>query len=44
MGAVERGEKNISIDNIERISAALGVRASSVLTRAEDLRSPRADK
>jgi hypothetical protein len=32
MGAVERAETNISIDNIARISAALGVRAAELLT------------
>lgn len=25
IGAIERGERNVSIDNIERIAAALGV-------------------
>ena len=25
VGAIERGERNVSIDNIERIAAALGV-------------------
>lgn len=32
MGAVERAETNISIDNIARISAALGVSAGELLT------------
>ena len=31
MGAVERGERNISIDNIERLAHALGVSAASLL-------------
>ena len=31
MGDVERGERNISIDNIARIAAALGVTASDLL-------------
>lgn len=25
VGAIERGERNVSIDNIERLAAALGV-------------------
>lgn len=31
IGAVERGETNISIDNIARISAALGVSAAVLM-------------
>ncbi|MBU2571401.1 MAG: helix-turn-helix domain-containing protein [Gammaproteobacteria bacterium] len=31
IGAVERGERNISIKNIEKISAALNVKASYLL-------------
>lgn len=31
VGSVERGERNISIDNIERIARALGVSPSSLL-------------
>jgi transcriptional regulator with XRE-family HTH domain len=31
IGAVERAETNISLDNIGRISAALGVHASDLL-------------
>ncbi|MFZ2208076.1 MAG: helix-turn-helix transcriptional regulator [Porticoccaceae bacterium] len=31
IGSVERGERNISIDNIERIAGALGVSPSSLL-------------
>lgn len=31
IGAVERAETNISIDNIARISAALGVRAAELM-------------
>jgi transcriptional regulator with XRE-family HTH domain len=34
IGHVERAETNISIDNIERISAALEVSASDLLRRA----------
>lgn len=31
VGSVERGERNISIDNIERLALALGVRTSDLL-------------
>lgn len=31
LGAAERGEVNISVDNIDRISAALGIAAASLL-------------
>jgi len=31
VGSVERGERNVSIDNIERLATALGVPASSLL-------------
>lgn len=31
VGSVERGERNISIDNIERLAVALGVSLSSLL-------------
>jgi transcriptional regulator with XRE-family HTH domain len=31
VGSVERGERNISIDNIEKLSLALGVRPSELL-------------
>lgn len=31
VGSVERGERNISIDNIERLAAALGVSPASLL-------------
>ncbi|MEL6300129.1 MAG: helix-turn-helix transcriptional regulator [Pseudomonadota bacterium] len=32
VGAVEREERNISVDNIDRLAAALGVTASELLT------------
>lgn len=35
MGSVERGEVNISLDNIERISEALGLTADRLLAEAE---------
>lgn len=31
IGSVERGERNISIDNIEKIAQCLGVRPSDIL-------------
>lgn len=31
VGSVERGERNISIDNIERLALALGVSPASLL-------------
>lgn len=31
VGSVERGERNISIDNIERLAIALGVSPASLL-------------
>lgn len=36
IGAVERGEKNISIDNMEIIARALGRPLSTLVTRGED--------
>jgi transcriptional regulator with XRE-family HTH domain len=36
MGSVERGEKNISLQNIERIAKALGVQPSDLLRDAEN--------
>lgn len=32
IGSVERGERNITIDNIERIATALGVSIESLVT------------
>lgn len=35
VGSVERGERNLSLINITRLAAALGVRASELLREAE---------
>lgn len=35
VGSVERGERNISIDNIERLATALGVSPASLLEGAK---------
>ena len=35
VGSVERGERNISIDNIERLATALGVSPASLLVEAK---------
>ena len=35
IGSVERGERNVSLDNILRIALALGLRASELLALAE---------
>jgi transcriptional regulator with XRE-family HTH domain len=35
MGAVERGEVNISLDNIERVARGLGLSVSQLLREAE---------
>ena len=32
IGAVERGERNVSIDNMERIAAALGANITDLLS------------
>ncbi|MFL9933586.1 helix-turn-helix transcriptional regulator [Paraburkholderia sp. RL18-103-BIB-C] len=36
VGSVERGERNISIDNIERLAKALGVSPASLLEKPEE--------
>lgn len=36
VGAVERSERNISLDNIGRLASALGVTASDLLTGCRD--------
>ncbi len=38
MGSVERGETNISLDNLERIAKALNLTAGELLTEAEEER------
>ena len=35
MGSVERGERNISLDNIEKIAAGLGISSGALLQEAE---------
>jgi transcriptional regulator with XRE-family HTH domain len=35
IGSVERGERNICIDNMQRIAEALGVELVALLTRTE---------
>jgi transcriptional regulator with XRE-family HTH domain len=35
MGAVERGEKNITLNNIERIARALKLKAGELIVEAE---------
>ncbi|WP_156510860.1 helix-turn-helix domain-containing protein [Pseudomonas sp. p21] len=37
VGSVERGERNISIDNIERLSVALRVSPAFLMEEKEDL-------
>jgi len=41
ISSVERGERNISIGNIERISSALGVPMTELLAEPEKPRKPR---
>ena len=36
IGQVERGERNISIDNIERLARALGVEPADLMRRGEN--------
>ncbi|WP_080404982.1 helix-turn-helix domain-containing protein [Burkholderia ubonensis] len=36
VGSVERGERNISIDNIERLAKALGVSPASLLENLKE--------
>lgn len=37
IGAVERGERNITVVSAERVASALGVRLSELLRQAEDV-------
>lgn len=39
VGSVERGERNISIDNIERLAAALGLTGADLLAERVRRRS-----
>jgi len=36
LGSVERGERNVSIDNIERLADALGVTVSELLKEGKN--------
>jgi transcriptional regulator with XRE-family HTH domain len=36
IGAVERGEKNISLDSLEKIATALNIDASSLMKRGSE--------
>jgi len=36
VGSVERGERNISIDNIERLAVALGVSPASLMEESKN--------
>ena len=38
MGSIERGERNVSLDNIERIAKTLGLSAGELLLEAEQER------
>jgi transcriptional regulator with XRE-family HTH domain len=38
VGSVERGERNVSIDNMERLASALGVDVVDLLRTGEDRR------
>lgn len=38
VGSVERGERNVSIDNIERLSSALDMAAATLLAEASGRR------
>jgi transcriptional regulator with XRE-family HTH domain len=35
IGAIERGERNISLNNVEKIAKALGVKPSTLLDETE---------
>ncbi|WP_414434723.1 helix-turn-helix domain-containing protein [Alloalcanivorax venustensis] len=37
IGGIERGERNLAIDNLERIGKGLSIEMSAILNRAENL-------
>lgn len=41
VGSVERGERNISIDNIEKLANALGCNITKLLEKDNDENAPR---
>jgi transcriptional regulator with XRE-family HTH domain len=41
MGGVERGERNVSFINLGKIAAALGLKASELLARGEQIERSR---
>ena len=41
IGAIERGERNVSLFNLERLAAALGVKLSLLIAEAEQPREHR---
>lgn len=44
IGAVERGERNISIDNIGKIAKALGVNIENLFVNGEDKENEKNDQ
>ncbi len=41
MGTIERGEKNISLRNIERIALAIGLTAGELVSASDEAMRPR---
>lgn len=41
VGGVERGERNIAVDNMERISRALGTTIAALLQEAPEAKPPK---